>query len=52
MFQFEEVHTLYDNHLEADTHVMFHVNRANRNGEGNIIVLGNDIGFRIGLDRI
>ena len=41
MFQFEEVHELYGNHLEADTRVMFHVNHADKNGNGNIIVRGN-----------
>ena len=42
MLQFEEVHGLYCNHLEAHTHVMFHVNHAVKNGNGNMIVRGND----------
>ena len=42
MFQFQEVYELYGNHLEADTSVMFHVNHADKNGNGSIIVRGND----------
>ena len=37
----EEVHELYGNHLEADTRVMFHVNLADKNDNGNIIVREN-----------
>ena len=37
MFQFEEVHELYGNHLEDYTRVMFHVNHADKNGNGNTI---------------
>ena len=36
------MHKLYGNHLETDTRVMFHVNHADKNGNGNIIVRGND----------
>ena len=42
MFQFEEVCDLYGNHLEADTRIRFHVNLADKNGNGNIIVREND----------
>ena len=42
MFRFAEVHELYGNHLEADTRVMFHENQEDKNGNGNIIVRGND----------
>ena len=41
MFQFEEVHELYGNHLETDTRVMFYVNHADKNGKGSIIFRGN-----------
>ena len=37
-----KVHKLYGNHLETDTRVIFHVNHADKNGNGNIIVRGND----------
>ena len=47
MFQFEEVHELYGNHLEADIRVMFHVNHADKNSNGNIIVRGNDTDIAI-----
>ena len=42
MFQFEEVHELSGNLLEADTRVMFQVNYADKNGNGDIIARGND----------
>ena len=38
MFQFEEVHELYGNHLEPDNHVMLDVNHGDKNGNGNVIV--------------
>ena len=41
MFQFEEVHELYGNHLETDTRVMFYVNHTDKNGKGSIIFRGN-----------
>ena len=37
MFQFEEVCDLYGNHLETDTRIRFHVNHADKNGNGNIV---------------
>ena len=39
---FEETHELHGNHLEADTRVMFHVNQADQEGNGNNIGRGND----------
>ena len=47
MFQFEEVHELRGNHLEADNSVMFHVNHADKNDNGNIIVWGNNTDIAI-----
>ena len=41
------MHELYDNHLEADTCVMLHINHADKNGNGNIIVRGNDTDIAI-----
>ena len=37
-----KMHELYGNQLKADTRVMFHVNHADKNGNGNTIVRGND----------
>ena len=39
---FEEVHESYGNYLEADTRVKFHVNHADKNDNGNVIIRGND----------
>ena len=47
MFQFEEVHELYGNHLEAETRAMFHVNHAGKNGNGNMIGRGNETDIAI-----
>ena len=40
---------MHANHLEADTHVTFHVNRTYKNGNGNISVRGNDTNIAIVL---
>ena len=49
MFQFEEVHKLYGNHLEVNFRVKFHVNHAYKNGNGNIIVRVTDTDITIFL---
>ena len=47
--RFEEVHELYDNHLEGDIRAMFHAKDADRNNPGNIVGRGNDTDITVVL---